>query len=252
MSIGKIAVWFSCGAASACALKLTVEKYGLQSVRAVNSPIQEEDPDNLRFLKDVAEWVGIEIETAVNPDYPLASAVDVWARRKYMSGVKGAPCTVHLKKEARYHWEKTNPVDWHVLGFTADETDRHDRFVLTERENVLPVLIDAGMTKADCMGLITRAGIALPAIYSQGFPNANCIGCVKATSVTYWNLVRRTHPEVFEERAKQSRELGCRLTRYKGQRIFLDELDPNAKGNKLPTHSPDCGIFCEEWRRPKS
>ena len=57
----KIAVWFSCGAASAVALKLTVEKYGVDNVLAVNNPVKEEHYDNLRFLKDVSNWVGIDI-----------------------------------------------------------------------------------------------------------------------------------------------------------------------------------------------
>ena len=43
----KIAVWFSCGAASAVALKLTVEKYGLDNVYAVNNPVIEEHDDCL-------------------------------------------------------------------------------------------------------------------------------------------------------------------------------------------------------------
>lgn len=44
-----IAVWFSCGAASAAALKLTVEKYGKVDVRAVNNPVAEEDPDKTHW-----------------------------------------------------------------------------------------------------------------------------------------------------------------------------------------------------------
>ena len=40
-SSDKIAVWFSCGAASAVALKLTVDKYGLDNVYAVNNPVIE-------------------------------------------------------------------------------------------------------------------------------------------------------------------------------------------------------------------
>jgi len=241
----KIAVWFSCGAASAAALKLTVEKYGGDNVRAVNNPIAEEHPDNLRFAQDVAEWAGVDVEYATNSKYPLASVVDVFDRRKGMSFPHGAPCTVELKKRARQEWEQSNRVDWHVLGFTSDERDRHERFILTERENVLPVLIDAGLTKNDCANMIRSAGIKLPAIYSHGFPNANCIGCVKATSPTYWNLVRREFPEVFDARAKQSRRLGARLVRVKSERIFLDELDPKSKGNPLKT-MPDCGLFCEE------
>jgi 3'-phosphoadenosine 5'-phosphosulfate sulfotransferase (PAPS reductase)/FAD synthetase len=249
--IGTIAVWFSSGAASAAALKLTVEKYGADCVRAVNNPIANEHPDNRRFLADVSDWVGIEIEDAKNPKFPSADCVDVWDKRKAMSIIvpgKGAiaPCTDVLKKEARYEWESKNKVDWHVLGFTIEEEKRHKRFVMTERENVLPILIDAGMTKIDCWDMIRAAGLRLPKPYELGYPNANCIGCVKATSPTYWNLVRQTHPEVFSERAEQSRRLGSRLVRVKGERIFLDELDPDAKGRPLKS-MPDCGLFCEEW-----
>ena len=241
----KIAVWFSCGAASAAALKLTVDKYGADNVYAVNNPVIEEHHDNKRFAEDVANWVGIDIQYAVNSKYPLASVVDVFDRRKGMAFPHGAPCTVELKKRARQEWEESNPVDWHVLGFTVDERNRHDRFVMTERDNVLPILIDANMTKNDCADMIRAAGIKLPEIYGRGFPNANCIGCVKATSPTYWNLVRQEFPEVFDQRAEQSRRLGARLVRVKNERIFLDELDPKAKGRPLKT-MPDCGLFCEE------
>ena len=241
----KISVWFSCGAASAAALKLTVDKYGADNVYAVNNPVIEEHHDNKRFAEDVAKWVGIDIQYAVNSKYPLASVVDVFDRRKGMAFPHGAPCTVELKKRARQEWEESHPVDWHVLGFTVDERNRHDRFVMTERDNVLPILIDANMTKNDCADMIRAAGIKLPEIYGRGFPNANCIGCVKATSPTYWNLVRREFPEVFDQRAEQSRRLGARLVRVKNERIFLDELDPKAKGRPLKT-MPDCGLFCEE------
>lgn len=242
-----IAVWFSNGAASAAALALTIEKYGIENVRAVNNPVAEEDEDNLRFQADVSAWLGIEIELATNPLYPASSAEAVWDRRKAMSFPHGAPCTIHLKKEARQHWENTNKADWHVFGFTAEERARHDRFVMTERDNVLPVLIDAGMTKDDCATMLMKAGVALPRVYSEGYPNANCIGCVKATSPTYWNLVRKTRPEVFAARAEQSRRLGVMLVRVKNKRIFLDELSPDAKGRSLKQlKMPECGIHCEE------
>ena len=55
--------------------------------------------------------------------------------------------------------------------------------------------------------MIIKAGITPPAIYALGYPNANCIGCVKAASPTYWNLVRKTHPEVFEERAEDEQRI---------------------------------------------
>lgn len=239
-----IAVWFSCGAASAVAAKKTIELYPQCVIRVINSPVKEEDNDNRRFLRDVESWIGVNIEEAINPKFPNASAVEVWDKRKYMSGVAGAPCTGELKKEARYFWEDRNKVDWHVLGFTADEEKRYSRFILTEKPNTLPVLISSGITKNDCFDILNEAGIKLPSIYSRGYPNANCIGCVKATSPGYWNLVRQQDPDVFAERAAQSRRLGVKLARYKGERVFLDELPEGAVGRVRKT--PDCGLFCEE------
>lgn len=239
-----IGVWFSCGGASAVAAKKTVEQYGdICKILIINNPVIEEDADNTRFLNDVSAWVGLPIIKASNSDFPTNSAVDVWNAKKFMSHRKGAPCTKWLKKEARYQFERANKIDWHVLGFTAEEKDRHERFVKGERANVLPILIDAGLTKQDCFDIIQSYDIELPRVYKLGYPNANCIGCVKATSPTYWNHVRRMHPEIFEARAVQSRRIGARLVRYKEKRIFLDELPAEAKGRKMKSY--ECGIFCD-------
>ena len=246
-----IVVWFSTGAASAVAWYHTLLRYGdTCNVVAVWNPVIEEDPDNIRFGSDVWTWLNRRWNAPclrwTHEDYPNASAVEVWDRRGAMSFPKGAPCTVHLKKEARQQFERKYRVDWHVLGFTADEQKRHERFTMTERENVLPVLIDVGLTKQECVDFMAGVGIELPRVYSLGYPNANCIGCVKATSPTYWNLVRETFPDVFQQRAEQSRRLGAKLVRVKNKRIFLDELDPAAKGRPLKNMHIECGIFCEE------
>lgn len=248
-----IAVWFSCGAASAVAAKKTIERYGdTCRVRVINNPVLEEDEDNRRFLKDVEHWLGVEIEIATNKRWPSGSAVQVWNDRGFMAGPHGAPCTFHLKKEARQQWEAINKPDYHVLGFTADELKRHRDFIRSERDNVLPVLIDAGITKQQCGEILMAAGIDLPRIYKLGYPNANCIGCVKATSPTYWNHVRQQHPEVFEARAKQSRAIGAKLlARHKKVRVFIDELPADAKGRPLKGMKFECGIFCEPERFEK-
>jgi len=242
-----IAVWFSCGAASAVAAKLTLEKYGQDNkVSVVNNPIKEEHEDNQRFLRDVEEWLNHPIQFATRNKYPSQSCKDVWADRRFMSGPAGAPCTLELKKKARQEWELGNKPDYTVLGFTTEEQKRADRFRMTERDTLLTPLIDEGYDKQWCFNVLVEAGIELPAIYKLGYPNANCIGCVKAGSATYWNLVRETFPDVFEDRAKQSREVGARLAYYKGQRVFLDELPADAKGRSLKNYDFECGIFCEE------
>jgi len=240
-----IAVWFSCGAASAVAAKKTIEKYGdTHNIRIINNPIKEEHPDNQRFLKDVEKWLGLPIEFATNSKFPDQSCKTVWQKRKYMSGIKGAPCTFELKKKARQEWEANNQHDYLVLGFTAEEQHRFNRFKSMERDTILPILIDAGITKGECFSILEGAGIELPEIYKLGYPNANCIGCVKSTSVTYWNHVRKVHPDIFEERSIQSREIGAKLVQYKGRRLFLDELDPTAFGRKMKNMHVECGIFC--------
>ncbi len=237
-----IVVWFSCGVASAVAAKITLRKH--KDVRVVNCPVIEEDSDNLRFKLDVEAWLGVPIETAINRKFPKCSAVEVWEKKKFMSNIYGAECTLKLKKEARYQWTAENKPEWHVLGFTADEESRAERFKQYECANHLPVLVDAGVTKAECFDIIREAGIRRPRIYDLGYPNANCIGCVKATSPTYWNHVRAVHPEVFAHRAEQSRGIGCRLVRIKGKMRFLDELKTTDKGRQMK--SWDCGVFCEE------
>ena len=141
----KIAVWFSCGAASAVAAKLALEKYGKEhEVIVLNNPVLEEDEDNRRFRDQVSEWLGVKIVLVINPKWPAASAAEVWDKRKFMSGPKGAPCTGELKIQARQIWEKHNVCDWHVLGFTVEEKNRFERFKLTERKNTVAPLVDNG------------------------------------------------------------------------------------------------------------
>ena len=154
--------------------------------------------------------------------------------------------TLELKKKARQEWENENEFHYIVLGFTKDEQERHDRFVLTERSNVIPVLINEGITKQRCFYILDSVNIEIPKIYRRGYPNANCIGCVKATSPTYWNLVREKDPEIFKQRAEQSRDIGARLVRVKGKRVFLDELKPTDKGAPIDKFDFECGLFCEE------
>jgi hypothetical protein len=240
-----IAVWFSCGAPSAVAAKRTLEIYGSTcDVRILNNIVDEEPADNRRFLKDVASWLNHPIENVANSELGHTSADKVWRSRSFMSGPKGAPCTGLLKKAARFEWQAIYQPDWHVFGFTSEEVHRHNRIVLTDAPNTLPVLIDLKISRNDCFNIIREDGLVLPKSYADGFPNANCMGCVKATSPSYWNLVRKVDPETFEARSKLSRELGAKLVRYAGKRIFLDELPADAKGRRLKS-MPDCGILCD-------
>jgi hypothetical protein len=229
-------VWFSCGAASACVAKLAPAAAHLVYCDTLAS----EHPDNRRFLRDVEEWTGKKVEIIGSMKYLTID--DVFESTRYMAGISGARCTVEMKKVPRFKFQHVD--DIHMFGLTYDEQKRVERFEANNPELTLRwVLREEQMTKEDCYAMIRDAGIELPAMYALGFKNNNCIGCVKATSAVYWDRVRRNFPEDFARRAAQSRAINVRLVRYKGKRMFLDEL-PGA--DTTPEEDIECGPICIE------
>lgn len=235
----RVVAWFSCGAASAVASKLAVDAYGEKCVVVYCDTLSAEHPDNARFLRDVEGWIGRRIEIIRSSKY--ASVDDVFTATRFMSGRHGARCTTEMKKVPREKFQRET--DSHVFGFTSEEHRRAASF--DERNptlHTLWLLIDAGVTKQDCLDRLSAAGIALPAMYSLGFDHNNCIGCIKSTSPGYWNRVRRFFPETFERRARVSREIGARLVRIDGKRVFLDELPTDIDA---PDDDIECGPVCQ-------
>lgn len=252
IAIGKeptrVVAWFSAGAASAVSTKMLLAKAaksnGRFEVKVVRILIPEESLDNDRFAFDCEKWFGQSIHNIQSDKYE--GAEDVWIQRRYMSGVAGAPCTQHLKRDVRKKFEAEWHPDMQVFGYTSEERDRADDFRRNYPEiGLVCNLIDAGLTKDDCFGMLARAGIELPLRYHQGFRNNNCMGCVKASSLSYWQRTKKFDPYTFERRAKLSRELGVRLIRLgdgERERLFLDEMplgEPDASEPDI-----DCSLMC--------
>jgi hypothetical protein len=241
--MSRVVCHFSCGVASAVATKLAFSNdVGDAEVVAVYAETGAEDQDNLRFLKDCERWFDREVIRLKNPKY--RDTWDVWEKRKYISGVDGAPCTGELKISPRLQFQR--PDDIHVFGYTADHNDirRAEAF----RENwphlhIETPLIDRGITKSACLAMVLSAGINPPRTYAMGFPNANCIPCCKAQSPGYWALVRREYPAEFERMVSLSRNLGVKLARLKGVRIFIDEIPPNFP--VVEAIAPECDFLCQ-------
>lgn len=230
--------WFSCGDASAVACHLTLRDDS--STVVVRIHLTTEHADNDRFAADCARWYGKSIETIKSERY--ADTWAVWESRRYIAGIKGAPCTTELKKMVRFAYQE--PDDLHVMGYTVEEKKRADTFVRNnpELECTFP-LIAAKLRKADCHAIVRDAGIELPAMYRLGFGNNNCIGCPKG-GAGYWNKIRKHFPVEFERMAKLSRELGARLVKQDGERCFLDELRTTT-GRQKDELQIDCSPFCE-------
>lgn len=238
-------VWFSAGAASAVAAKLALASR--ENVAIAYCDPGSEHPDNQRFIADCEKWFGQEVVRLKSAKY--ADTWEVFDKTRYLVGVAGARCTTELKKVLRHSFQR--PDDEQVFGYTFEEKERVRRF----RENNFEVtlwapLVDAGLTKADCLTMLERAGIELPAMYSLGYRNNNCIGCPKG-GMGYWNKIRRDFPIVFARMAKVERELNvaCNSEEEKvnGKRvklpIFLDELAPE-RGNYAAEDAGECGILC--------
>jgi len=231
--------WFSCGAASAVATKLTLAE--TPGAVPAYCDTGAEHPDNERFLADCEKWFGVQVMRIKSDRYE--STWDVWQKRRWLAGVQGALCTVELKVMPRLEFQR--PTDIHVFGYTADAPDvaratrlRENYFELT----IKTPLIERGLLKDACLDMVLRAGIELPPMYAMGFQNNNCIPCVKATSPAYWALVRKQFPAEFNRMATLARELDVRLCRIKGERMFIDEIpDEHPTTNPI---QPACDFLC--------
>jgi hypothetical protein len=232
--------WFSCGAASAVATKLTLKDTPDAIIAYCETGA--EHPDNERFLKDCEIWFGKEVTRIKSEKFD--STWDVWEKRQYLAGISGAPCTSELKFIPRLNFQL--PSDVHMFGYTNDKTDvnRANRMLTTypDMKQRHP-LIEYKLDKRACLAMVMNAGIEPPVMYGLGFQNNNCIPCVKATSPSYWALVRKQFPAEFERMAKLSRDLGARLTRIKGERSFIDQIP--ADHPTTDPIAPACDFLCQ-------
>lgn len=243
-------VWFSCGAASAVAAKLAVDKYGDDCEVLYCDTFAYEHPDNPRFLADVERWIGRPIKILKSPDY--TDIYDVFRRTGWLVGKEGARCTTELKIRVRAAYQRVG--DIHVMGFTSDEKDRVDKFRKNFPDLITDdILLNAGITKQGCYDRIRLANIDMPMMYKLGYSHNNCLGCVKG-KMGYWNKIRKDFPEMFARMAKMEREIGHAINKkeigkrkspeYRSIPVYLDELDPKA-GNFAKEPDISCGVLCQ-------
>jgi 3'-phosphoadenosine 5'-phosphosulfate sulfotransferase (PAPS reductase)/FAD synthetase len=214
-------------------------RYG--TVHPVYCRVRNEHDDNLRFLSDFERVLGIKVEIITNQQFD-GDIFNVFLKRGYIKNQYGAPCTMILKKDMRKAYQL--PDDIQVFGYTAEEQDRADRFIDGNNEvNENFPLLDAGVTKQDCLDQIKSWGIKLPVMYRLGYNNNNCIGCVKG-GMGYWNKIRKDFPEAFTKMALLERKLNFSVCKDDKGMVFLDELSP--KRGRFKTDAPsDCGFTCE-------
>lgn len=239
-----IIAWFSCGATSAVACKVGLSMY--ENVRVVYIETGSSHPDNERFLQDCEKWFGCKIEVLRSNKFNNVD--DVLLKQRFINGPYGASCTSKLKKDVRYAYEDSIG-EWggQIWGFDYCEREIN-RAIRFKQQNPqtkpLFPLIERMLTKEDCLGMLRMSGIDIPQMYKLGYNNNNCIGCVKG-GIGYWNKIRIDFPERFKRMSEIERIIGAScLKGIDGERIFLDELEPN-RGSDVKEIIPDCSLFCQ-------
>lgn len=238
--MSRVISWFSCGAASAVATVLAAIKYG-DRLEVVYCRVEQEHPDNLRFLHDFENTFGIPVKIIRDEEHQ-GSIYSVFLKRGFIKNQYGAPCTMILKKDMRKAYQR--PDDIQVFGYTAEEQDRIDRFIDANNEVRDDfILMSNGVTKQDCYRYVHQWGIKLPAMYQLGYSNNNCIGCVKG-GMGYWNKIRKDFPDAFDKMAKLDCTLGFAVNKDKKGKVYLDELSLQ-RGRFKEDMPGDCGFTCE-------
>jgi hypothetical protein len=248
-SSDRVVARFSCGAASAVSTKIAIARYGVR-VEVVNAYIAAESPDNRRFLADCERWFDRTITVLRDQKYG-ADPANVWTAKRFIAGRHGAPCSKALKGEVLDAYSR--PGDLMVIGYTADEASRLDKFLdANAGANVIAPLIEKGLTKDDCFRIVDDAGIALPLPYLQGFHNSNCLKCPKG-GLGYWKHIDLHYPKNYEAVAQIQDALGPSSwflsDRRGGKRVrlslrALQQIDePKWRiGDEPPVQ---CGGLCE-------
>lgn len=248
MEITRVVSWYSCGATSAIATKLTIDKYKYRyPVVVAYCDTGSEHPDNKRFLQDCEQYFGQSVQILRNPKYQ--DIYDVFDSTGYIAGIHGAKCSFELKKQVRREFEDLEH-DLQIFGFDVAEKNRANKFIKNNPEVVVEFpLIECGLSKSDCIQILLSAGIDIPMMYKMGYNNNNCIGCVKGAK-GYWNKIRVDFPEVFEKTAQYEEKYGAKLnvinnSEGKTIHISLRELPLNI-GNYKSELPIQCGLFCGE------
>lgn len=229
--------WFSCGATSAVACKLTLAEHPAAEI--VRIVLGGEHEDNDRFTADCERWYGKPVTRLLPPKH--RDHFEVAEKDGYINGPSGARCTMLLKRKTREVFQRSG--DLHVFGFDADEVERANDY----RDNyglwVSTPLIDAGLTKPDCKAILERQGIELPAMYRLGYSNNNCIACWKG-GMGYWNRIRVDFPAQFQRAVEIGRAIGRSPLKKGGKPLMLHDLPPDA-GRWDEDQPPSCGPMCE-------
>lgn len=217
----KIICWWSGGVTSAVACKLAIDLFGNDKCRVIMIDTQNEHEDTYRFKTDCEKWYELPIETITAIGGKWQSIQDVWITRKSLNTATGAICSTELKRVVREKWEKENNFKYQVFGFEFEPKEFNRAKGMTMNhpkvKAIYPLLM-YGLTKKDCLQIISDAKIEVPLVYKLGYKNNNCFktGCVQG-GIGYWQKIQREDVAKFNEMANMEHY----LSELKGEPVTM-------------------------------
>ena len=217
-------ICYSGGHSSALVAIEVVKKFGKDNVILLNHDISAnvENEDIKRFKQEVADYLGLPITFANNPNWSIKDQFDITMDQGgFKFGNSTAICTYQLKTEPFEKYLKDNFSDKDCIiyyGFDKNEMHRIQR-----RSSILG---EKGYKTDYPLALWERTiqstkelGIEPPNTYSV-WKHANCTGCLKAGK-QHWYLVYLHRPDLWEKAKKAEELIGYSIIKDK----YLDELE---------------------------
>lgn len=228
-------VKFSGGAASAVVADIVAKRHPRETILLFHDT-KTEPVDNDRFRSAVASHIGLPITE-------MSDGRDIWQLfedTNMLGCQRFSQCSRMLKQELGDKFIRKNLPCTVYFGFTPDEQDRADR--ITVKMEMIGAqagfpLIDLGITKEDCLRLVTNSwGVALPEMY-QWADHANCVPCIKG-GLAYWGMVYK--------HARPAWEKAVAAEKKHGQQILKKTLY-----GTLEEELPHCLLLAEKYEAKK-
>lgn len=218
----RVIVGFSGGVTSAWCAGWALRNFPREEVVLLWHDTKEEDPDTYRFLREMAEKLGMPITERSDG----RSVTQVFRDEGFLGNNQNAMCSRILKRipgeryvaELRAQGFRVSQ----VFGYSAKEPKRVERMVgrsLAEGFTALFPIVKEGVTKQECADWCVTQGVCPSAMY-QWSDHANCVGCVKGGKA-YWLAVAEHAPEVFAQRVELEEEFGHGILRGGDREHYL-------------------------------
>ena len=236
-------VCYSGGHSSALVAIEAVRKHGVENVVLLNHDISPnvEHEDIKRFKREVADYLGLEINYANHENWDTMDQFDVCVHASaFKVSQSSVICTSRLKTEPFHEWLAENyPVvegdmrfDAVVLyGFDSNEGNR-----ITRRAQIMGVMgyiTEFPLAMWDrTIEAIEEIGIIRPSVY-ETYKHANCTACLKAGK-QHWYVVYCTREDLWEKARSAEDQIGYSILRAG----YIDELEEDFKAMKAAGIEP--------------